>query len=84
MPVCVYKCLCVCVCLCVCMVMMMSTFERHLPTPEQRGHSLQRHTAAGTAAPTTIDTGKHKFHSTPTPLKRPMRTPQRGPRPMVS
>jgi len=29
----------------------------HLPTPGQRGHSPQRHTAAGTAAPTTKDTG---------------------------
>jgi len=31
--------------------------ERHLPTLGQRGHSPQRHTAAGTAAPTTTDTG---------------------------
>jgi len=29
------------------------TPERHLPTPGQRGHSPQRHTAAGSAAPTT-------------------------------
>ena len=29
--------------------------ERHLPTPGQHGHSPQRHTAAGTAAPTTAD-----------------------------
>jgi len=35
----------------------MYTPERHLPTPGQRGHSPQRHTAAGTAAPTTTDTG---------------------------
>jgi len=36
----------------------MFTPERHLPTtPGQRGHSHQRHTAAGTAAPTTTDTG---------------------------
>jgi len=35
------------------------TPERHLPTPGQRGHSLQQHTAAGTAAPTTTDTGKY-------------------------
>ena len=34
----------------------MFTPERHLPTPGQRGHSPQRHTAAGTA-PTTTDTG---------------------------
>jgi len=33
------------------------TPERHLPTPGQHGHSPQRHTAAGTAAPTTADTG---------------------------
>jgi len=30
--------------------------DRHLPTPGQHGHSPQRHTAAGTAAPTTADT----------------------------
>jgi len=35
----------------------MFTPERHLPTPRQRGHSPQRHTAAGTAAPTTTYTG---------------------------
>jgi len=35
----------------------MYTLERHLPTPGQRGHSPQRHTTAGTAAPTTTDTG---------------------------
>jgi len=29
----------------------------NLPTPGQRGHSPQRHTAAGTAATTTTDTG---------------------------
>jgi len=33
------------------------TPERHLLTPGQRRHSPQRHTAAGTAAPTTTDTG---------------------------
>jgi len=33
------------------------TPERHLTTPGQSGHSPQRHTAAGTAAPTTTDTG---------------------------
>jgi len=36
---------------------MMSVYPRHLPTPEQHGHSPQRHTAAGTAAPTTADIG---------------------------
>ena len=35
----------------------MFTPKRHLPTLEQRGHSPRRHTAAGTAAPTTTDTG---------------------------
>jgi len=35
----------------------MFTPEKHLPTPGQRGHSPQRHTAAGTAVPTTTDTG---------------------------
>jgi len=35
----------------------MSTSERHLPTPRQCGHSPQRHTAVGTAAPTTTATG---------------------------
>jgi len=35
----------------------MFTPERHLPTPGQRRHSPQRHTAAGTAASTTTDTG---------------------------
>ena len=38
-------------------MMMMFTPERHLPTSGQHGHSPQRHTAAGTAAPTTADTG---------------------------
>jgi len=33
------------------------TPERHLPTPGQRVHSPQRHTAAGTAAFTTTDMG---------------------------
>jgi len=33
------------------------TPERHLPTPGQCGHSPQQHNAAGTAAPTTTDTG---------------------------
>jgi len=33
------------------------TPERNFPTPGQREHSPQRHTAAGTAAPTTTDTG---------------------------
>jgi len=32
------------------------TSEIHLPTRGQRGDSPQRHTAAGTAAPTTTDT----------------------------
>ena len=36
---------------------MMFSPERHLPTPGQRGHSPQRHTVAGTATPTTADTG---------------------------
>jgi len=35
----------------------MFTSERHLLTPGQRRHSPQRHTAAGTAVPTTTDTG---------------------------
>ena len=33
------------------------TPERHLHTPVQRGQSPERHTAVGTAAPTTTDTG---------------------------
>jgi len=42
----------------------MFTPERHLPTiPGQRGHSPQRHNAAGTAAPTTTDTGNTQSHS---------------------
>ena len=41
----------------VCVYDDMFTSERHLPSPGQRGHSPQRHTAAGTAAPTTTDTG---------------------------
>ena len=38
--------------------MMMYTYtpETRLPTPGQRGHSPQRHTAVGAAAPTTTDT----------------------------
>ena len=39
--------------------MIMLTPERHLPRPGQHGQSLQRHTAAGTAAPTTAEMGKH-------------------------
>ena len=35
----------------------MYTPERHLLTPGQRGHSSQRHIAAGTVAPATTDTG---------------------------
>jgi len=35
----------------------MLTADRHLPTPRQRGHSPQRHSAAGAAAPTSPDTG---------------------------
>jgi len=46
----------VCVCECFC-VWWLYTPERHLPTPGQHGHGPQRHTAAGTAAPTTADTG---------------------------
>jgi len=34
------------------------TPERHLATPRQRGHSPQRHAAAGTAAPTATDTAR--------------------------
>ena len=34
----------------------MYTPEKHLPTPGQRAHSPQRHTAASIAAPTTTDT----------------------------
>jgi len=33
------------------------TPEKHLPTPGQRGHTPQRYTAAGIAAPATTDTG---------------------------
>jgi len=36
---------------------MVFTPESHLPTPGQHGHGPQRHTAAGTAAPTTTDKG---------------------------
>ena len=35
--------------------------ERHLPTLGQHGHSPQGHTAAGTAAPTTADTGNTMY-----------------------
>jgi len=35
----------------------MIVYPRHFPTPGQQGHSPQRRTAAGTAAPTTADTG---------------------------
>jgi len=41
------------------MMMMMITPERHLPTPGQHGHSPQRHTAAGTAAPHHHRHGEH-------------------------
>jgi len=36
-----------------------STPERHLPTSRQHGHSPQRHTAAGTAAPHHHRHGEH-------------------------
>jgi len=51
----------------------MYTPKRHIPTPGQRGHSPQRHTAAGSAAPTTIDTG-NAVPRRANPLKRPMLT----------
>jgi len=51
--------------------------EKHLPTPGQHGHSPQRHTAAGTAAPTTADMGSTVPQRANTPLKRPMLTPGR-------
>jgi len=44
--------------------------------------SPQRHTAAGTAAPPPQTWGTQS-HSAPTPLKRPMLTPEGGPRPRV-
>jgi len=37
----------------------MFTPERHLPTPGQRGHRPQRHTATGTAAPHHHSHGEH-------------------------
>ena len=45
----------------------MFTPDRHLATLGQHGHSPQRHTAAGTAAPTTTDTGNTvPQHANPT------------------
>jgi len=54
----------ICVCIYICVYRYIDRYdddkytpERHLPTPGQREHSPQRHTAAGTAAHTTTDTG---------------------------
>jgi len=53
------------------------TPERHLPTPGQCGHSPHRHTAAGTAAPTTTDTGNTVPQRT-NPTHTAYAHPQRG------
>ena len=49
--------MCVCVCRCVCACV--SVYPRMIPSPHQdsTGTPPQRHTAAGTAAPTTTLTG---------------------------
>ena len=49
--------------------------ERHLPTPEQRGLSPQRHTAPAQPSPPPQTRGTQS-HSAPTPLKWPMLTPK--------
>jgi len=59
----------------------MYTPERQLPTPGQHEHSPQRHTAAGTAAPTTTYTGStvlQRANPTQTAYAYP---PKRGPGP---
>jgi len=57
--------------------------ERHLPTtPGQREHSSQRHTAAGTAAPTTTDkdnTVPQRANPTQTAYARPRTRAQASP-----
>jgi len=60
-------------------MMMMFTPESHLPTPGQREHSPQRYTAAGTAAPTTTDTGStvpQRANPTQTAYAHPLRRAQ--------
>ena len=62
----------------------MYTPERHIPThQDSTSCPPQRHTAAGTAAPTTTDR-RTQSHSAPTPLKRPMLAPEGLPRPRVN
>jgi len=60
-------------------VMMIVYPERPLPTPGQHRHSPQRHTAAGTAAPTTADTGNtvpQRANPNQTAYARPQRRAQ--------
>ena len=60
--------------LCFVMSVMGLTPERHLPTPVQRGHSPQRHTAA--CRPPPLQTRGTQSHSAHTPLIRPMLIPE--------
>jgi len=56
----------------------MFTPERHLPQTGQRGHSPQRHTAAGTAAPTTTYMGNTVPHRRANPTQTAHAHPERG------
>jgi len=71
----------------------MFTPEKHLPAPGQRGHIPKRHTAAGTADPTTTDTGNtvpQRANPTQTAYARSRKRAQaqgqteRGPRPLLT
>jgi len=64
-------------------MMMMFTPERHLPTSGQHGPAPSG-TPPPAQPPTPPQTRETQSHSAPTPLKRPMLTPEGGPRPRVT
>jgi len=65
------------------MMMMINTPERHLPTSGQHGPAPSG-TPPPAQPPPPPQTWETQYHSAPTPLKRPMPTPEGGPRPRVS
>jgi len=68
---------------CARVMMMMLTPERHLPTSGQHGPAPSG-TPPPAQPPPPPQTRETQSHSAPTPLKRPMLTPEGGPRPRVS
>jgi len=67
---------------CMMMMMMMFTPERHLPTSGQHGPAPSG-TPPPAQPPPPPQTRETQSHSAPTPLKRPMLTPEGRPRPRV-